>query len=48
MSLGGVGHVELTKGFFGLTAIVHALKMWRHYLMGKKIELRPPWSEILV
>ena len=23
-----------------LAAIVHALKMWRHYLMGRKIELR--------
>ena len=23
-----------------LLAIVHALKMWRHYLMGKKFELR--------
>jgi ribonuclease HI len=23
-----------------LVAIVHALKMWRHYLMGKKFELR--------
>ena len=23
-----------------LTSIVHALKMWRHYLMGRKIELR--------
>jgi hypothetical protein len=23
-----------------LTAIVHALKMWRHYLMGKRFELR--------
>ena len=23
-----------------LSAIVHALKMWRHYLMGIKIELR--------
>jgi hypothetical protein len=23
-----------------LEAIVHALKMWRHYLMGKKFELR--------
>jgi hypothetical protein len=23
-----------------LDAIVHALKMWRHYLMGKKFELR--------
>ena len=23
-----------------LAAIVHALRMWRHYLMGKKFELR--------
>jgi hypothetical protein len=23
-----------------LVAIIHALKMWRHYLMGKKLELR--------
>ena len=23
-----------------LAAIVHALKKWRHYLMGKKLELR--------
>ena len=23
-----------------LVAIVHALKMWRHYLMGKRFELR--------
>jgi hypothetical protein len=23
-----------------LPAIVHALRMWRHYLMGKKFELR--------
>ena len=23
-----------------LTTIVHALKMWRHYLMGRKFELR--------
>jgi hypothetical protein len=23
-----------------LVAIVHALRMWRHYLMGKKFELR--------
>ena len=23
-----------------LAAIIHALKMWRHYLMGKKFELR--------
>ena len=23
-----------------LAAILHALKMWRHYLMGKKFELR--------
>jgi hypothetical protein len=23
-----------------LSAIVHALRMWRHYLMGKKLELR--------
>ena len=23
-----------------LTAIVHALKMWRHYLMGRRFELR--------
>ena len=23
-----------------LVAIIHALKMWRHYLMGKKFELR--------
>jgi hypothetical protein len=23
-----------------LVAIVHALKIWRHYLMGKKFELR--------
>ena len=23
-----------------LTTIIHALKMWRHYLMGKKLELR--------
>jgi hypothetical protein len=23
-----------------LAAIVHALKMWRHYLMGKRFELR--------
>ena len=22
-----------------LVAIIHALKMWRHYLMGKKFEL---------
>ena len=23
-----------------LATIIHALKMWRHYLMGKKFELR--------
>ena len=23
-----------------LAAIVHALRMWRHYLMGRKVELR--------
>jgi hypothetical protein len=23
-----------------LAAIVHALRIWRHYLMGKKFELR--------
>jgi hypothetical protein len=26
--------------YLELTTIVHALKMWRHYLMGKKFELR--------
>ena len=25
---------------FELTSIVHALKKWRHYLMGKRFELR--------
>jgi hypothetical protein len=24
----------------GLTTIIHALKMWRNYLMGRKFELR--------
>jgi hypothetical protein len=27
-----------------LGAIVHVLKMWRHYLMGKKFELRTDHS----
>lgn len=25
---------------FELATIIHALKMWRHYLMGKRFELR--------
>ena len=28
MSLGGVGHVELTKGFFGLTSMHTNLKLY--------------------
>ena len=33
-----------------LAAIVHALKMWRHYLMGRIFELKdkPLWSEVFV
>ena len=27
-------------GDLELVAIVHALKMWRHYLMGRKLEIR--------
>ena len=26
--------------YLELVAVVHALKIWRHYLMGKKFELR--------
>ena len=26
--------------YLGLAAIIHALKMWRHYLMGNKFELK--------
>jgi hypothetical protein len=29
-----------------LSAIVHALRMWRHYLMGKKFELRTDHSDL--
>ena len=32
-------HNYVTHDMF-LIAIIHPLKMWRHYLMGKKFELR--------
>jgi hypothetical protein len=33
-----------------LATIVHALKMWRHYLLRKEVHLddRPLWSEVFV
>ena len=32
-----------------LASIVHAINMWRHYLMGRKFELNIPlWSKIIV
>jgi hypothetical protein len=33
-----------------LESIVHALKMWRHYLMGKKVRVedKPQWSKIFI
>ena len=33
-----------------LATIVHALKMWRHYLMGRRFDLRTDhhWSEVFV
>jgi hypothetical protein len=31
-----------------LESIVHALRMWRHYLMGKKIELRTNHSGLKI
>ena len=40
MSLGGVGHVELTKGFFGLTHVQHDIHI--------PISLEPNYSSHLV
>ena len=54
MSLGGVGHVELTKGFFGLTGSVEeVLVRERQYIQHEKglsllmktyVEARPTTS----
>lgn len=32
--------VNYTMHNLELVAVVHALKMWRHYLLGKKFELK--------